>query len=70
MSKEQNNQKENKALHIGDVSKSLLEEYPNFETAYSVRKLHKDLENPVCKCYGGYCYTRNNNGDIVRPCDL
>lgn len=55
---------------IADVGKSLLDEYPNFEQAYSVRKLHKDLKNPICKCNGGYCYARNKNGDIIRPCEL
>ena len=58
------------ALSKSSVGKSLLEEYPNFEQAFSVRKLHKDLENPICKCKGGYCYARNKKGDIVKPCEL
>ena len=55
---------------LGGVGKSLLEEYPNFEKAYSARKLHKDLQNPICKCKGGYCYARNDKGDIIRACEL
>ena len=63
---------------IGCVSKRLLDEHPDAEKAYSIRKLYSlDELNVKCTCdipngltSNGYCYAKNKEGKMVRPCEI
>jgi hypothetical protein len=46
----------------------ILDNYPDFITANSFRKLRSDI-NPKCNCKGGYCYKWSDEKQIVRVCD-
>jgi ethanolamine utilization protein EutA (predicted chaperonin) len=64
-------EKENEAIR-DDNTIDLL----NFTSGYSKRKLHSEI-NHKCTCNkpnglvdGGYCYTKDEKGDVFKPCDI
>ena len=56
-------------LIIAKRFNELAEKYPNY-TGFFMRKVSSQ-NNPECKCAGGgYCYAKDKDNNIVRPCEL